>query len=46
MNENCVRGLVVCKMNFGLTGNESYEKINNTYDSIKKKFIRVKITIR
>jgi len=27
MNENTVRGLMVCKMNFGLTCNEFYEKL-------------------
>jgi hypothetical protein len=29
MNENTGRGLMICKMNFGLTCNEFYEKIKN-----------------
>lgn len=36
MNENIVRGLMVCKMNFGLTCNEFYEKIKNNTTLLKK----------
>jgi hypothetical protein len=36
MNENTVWGLMVCKMNFGLTCNEFYEKIKNNIALLKK----------
>jgi len=36
MDENTVRGLMVCNMKFGLTCNKLYEKIKNNLPVLKK----------
>lgn len=36
MHESTVRGLMVCKVNFGLSCNEFYEKIKEKKDLLRK----------